>query len=96
MDILVFTFTTLALGILCSVPGIVLGRLLVARRVVRELSAVWLVGGSVGSMFFLRLLLPLAPLGLLAVVLVVGMPIGIYKADLWAYLLKRRNPSDTK
>jgi hypothetical protein len=36
MNILIFILTTFGLGILCSVPGVVIGRLLAAKEIARE------------------------------------------------------------
>jgi hypothetical protein len=91
MDIFAFIFTTLGLGILCSIPGIIIGRLLAIRGIVRE-TPIWLLLGSVCILFVLRLSLPQAPLGLLIVIVTAFFPLGMYRHDLWTFFRRGRLP----
>jgi hypothetical protein len=95
MDTFIFFLTTLTLGILGSVPGIVVGRLLVNKVVVREVP-VWLLVGSVVMLFILRLSFPQAPLGLLVAIVTIFLPLGMYRQDLWTYLRRGKLPGDDR
>lgn len=84
VDILIFILTTFGLGVLCSIPTIVVGRLLAARGVVREMP-VWVLTAGVGAMFLSRLLVPQAPVALVVAIVAIFLPLGMYRADLWTY-----------
>ena len=90
MDMLVFVVTTLILGVLCSIPGVITARLLASKGVVR-VQPVWQdIVGTVGGLALGRLLAPQLPLGYWVVGFLVLFPIGIYRDDLWATLFKGR------
>ena len=90
MDMLVFVVTTLILGVLCSIPGVITARLLASKGVVRVQPA-WLdIGSTVCGLLLARLLVPQLPLGYWVVGFLVLLPIGVYRDDLWATLFKGR------
>ena len=89
MDALAFALKTLGLGVLCSVPGIVAGRYLASREIVRE-TPIWLLVGSVCILFILRLSFPQARLEMLVGIVVVLVPLGMYRQDLWTYFREGR------
>jgi hypothetical protein len=95
MDILLFVLTTVGLGILCAIPGIVVGRLLAARGVVRE-APVWLLAGGVCILFVLRLSFPQASLGLLVAIVTVFLPLGMYRQDLWTRFREGKLPKENE
>lgn len=95
MDILVFVLTTVGLGILCAIPGIVVGRLLAARGVVRE-APIWLLVGGICILLVLRLSFPQAPLGLLVAIETVFLPLGMYRQDLWTYFRRGELPKNNE
>ena len=87
---LVFILTTLGLGVLCSIPGIILGKWMVAKGVVQEeISVKWMIGSTIVSFFVLRFLLPQASL----VWIIIGASVmwwGLYKSDLWTTFFRGR------
>jgi len=93
MDILIFILTTFGLGVLCSIPAIVVGRLLATRGVVKEMPA-WVLAAGVGAMFLSRLLSPQAPIVLVVAIVAMFLPLGMYRADLWIYFRERKLPKN--
>jgi hypothetical protein len=88
-----FFIATLFLGIVSSLPGIALGKLLAKRGVVDEVNPGWLVGLSVACLFIFRLALPGANLAFIIVGISFAVPLSMYRGDLWEYVLggKARN-----
>lgn len=86
MDTLTFILTTVVFGTLASLPTIIVGQLLATKGTIHEKPMQVLVVGVVG-MFFARLAASKWPIGIQLILLAISMPIGIYRADLWA---KRR------
>ena len=84
MDILVFILATFGLGMLCSIPGVVVGRLLATKGLVREKPA-WVCVANVCGLFVYRLWFPQVHLAYLLLVVTVLLPLGMYRQDLWTY-----------
>jgi hypothetical protein len=95
MDAAVFVVITAGLGALCSIPGIVVGKWLASRGIVRE-TPIWLLVTSICMLFVLRILLREQPLWFHAVLVTVLVPLGIYRQDLWTYFRAGKFPGDTK
>ena len=83
MDVLVLVFTTLGLGVLGSLPTIIIGRLLGVKGVVRK-KPVQVLASGVVVMSMIRLSsLSEWPVGFQLLICAVCVPMGIYKAELW-------------
>lgn len=82
MNILVFITTTIGIGILISIPGILIGRFLVAKGIVRDRS-VSVVVISVLVLLSIPLIAPDFPMIYIATVLLFFSPLGAYRDDLW-------------
>jgi len=95
MDILIFILTTLGLGVLCSIPAIVVGRLLAARGIVRE-KPLWVIAGTVCTLFVWRLWFPQAPLGCFVAIGALFLPLAAYRADLWTYFRGWKLPKNNE
>ena len=84
---LYYILVTLGVGVLCSIPAIIISRLLAKRGWIRE-TGVWPVLGAIGILFFLRLTLPEMSIVYLAVVVTIVIPITICRNDVWTSLQK--------
>ncbi len=82
MDAFVFVITTLVLGALCSIPGILLGRVLAAKGIATDQSVLVVISSIIG-LFLSRLILPNVPVGYIAAFFIILIPIGVYRHDLW-------------
>ena len=91
MDILIFILTTLCLGILGSIPTVVVRRLLTTNGMVYE-EPVQVFAVGIAGMFFIRLVLfPELPAGFHLAVLAICLPLAIRKVALWTRKNGRRN-----
>ena len=82
MQMFVFIITTLGLGVLCSIPGILVGRYLAIKGIARAHSKME-VATSIAGMFIVRLMLPDLPLIYIVPFFLFLSPLGAYRADLW-------------
>ena len=82
MKILVFVISTVGLGLLCSLPGVLAGKYLAKKGLAKDQS-IWVVTGEVFAMFLARLMLPSVPLAYIVTLAFVLSPIGVYRHDLW-------------
>lgn len=95
MDAVVFVVITAGLGALCSIPGIVVGKRLASRGVVRE-TPIWLLVTSICMLFVLRISFSEHPLWFHTVLVTVLVPLGIYRQDLWTYFREGKFSRDTE
>lgn len=81
MDVLVFVGTTLALGVACSIPTVLVGYLL-KKKGKTHMPMLWGIGASVGIFFLLRLEFGDASLVTIGLIVALLTP-AIYRVDLW-------------
>jgi hypothetical protein len=79
---LVFIITTLGLGLLCSIPGFLIGRYLTAKGIARD-GPVWEIVSNICGLLIARLVLPDVPLIYIVAFFLVLSPFGVYRHDLW-------------
>jgi len=89
LDTLIFASSTLLLGILCSIPGVIAGRLLASNGIARDTSF-WLIAVNIAGLFLERLLFPALPIGWLIAMHTLLSPLGIYRHDLWTTFRRGR------
>ena len=88
---LTFVGITVLAGLLCAVPGFIVGKLLVKHGMVYDRSP-WLVGGTVVNLLILRMAFAEIPLVWLMAGVTVLMPLGLFRHDLWTYWRNRKLP----
>lgn len=82
MDVVIFILTTLVLGVIMSIPGVMVGRLLASKGIVRARPK-WIVGAGILGLFVARLMAPQAALRFLFALGIILVPLGMYRQDLW-------------
>jgi hypothetical protein len=91
MELFTFLVSTILAGLICSVPGYAIGKLLVRNGMVYDRS--WgVVVGSVVVLLIWRLAFPATTWVWQLLGITVLMPIGIYRNDLWTYWRKAKLP----
>gem|GEM_PF-3288600 len=82
MDVLFFIAVTSGLGILCSIPGILIGHFLAAKGIAPDQSR-WVVMSSILGLLITRLMMPDVPLIYIVITFSILAPLGLYRHDLW-------------
>jgi chromate transport protein ChrA len=90
-----FWVSTLILGLISAVPGLIIGAILRRWRMVQSRS-LWLVIGNVATLFIGRFMLPDVPAIYLVILITVLGPLGLYRNDLWTYWTKGEFPPDAE
>jgi hypothetical protein len=92
-DIATFVLSSLILGLVSSIPGLILSEILRQRRVVQNRS-LGLVIASVLCVFGWRLAFPTVPLACLTIVTMVLAPVAMYRHDIWTYWTSGKFPPE--
>lgn len=81
MSIILYILSSLAYGVVCSIPGIMFGYLLGEKGIVRN-SPWWVIVMSTLGVFGLRIFFPSVSIWIILIVLSLTSPF-IYRHDLW-------------
>ena len=84
---LYYILVTLGVGVVCSIPGVIIGRALAKRGWIRE-EGVWPVLLAIAMLFILRLTFPEMSIIYQAVFVTIFVPITICRNDVWTSLQK--------
>jgi len=82
MNMLIFVVTTLGLGVLCSIPGVLIGKYLTKNGLATD-RTILEVTSNVFGLFLTRLILPDIPLAYVVTLFLLLSPLGVFGFDLW-------------
>ena len=82
MNTVLFIVSTVGLGLFCSIPGVLTGKILSRKGIVRD-RTILVISSDIFGFFLARLVVPDAPLIYIVVIFLIISPLGVHDYDLW-------------
>ena len=82
MNTVLFIVSTVGLGLFCSIPGVLIGKILSRKGIAKDQSILVIISDILG-VFLARLVVPDAPLIYIVALFLIISPLGVCRHDLW-------------